>query len=1607
MFFKLFVECCRKAGDLERAMEAVTTWLMLEDQRPDQIVEPVALWVSVKVDAVKSGNEGLYLRTLKDAFEPWDLEPAVLMSLLTEELRVYKTLRMDTAQERFNVICDLMKISEDTKGMEHHRAVQLIELAQVLCYRDFKQNATCTALECVEEALSLLDSLPDTEDTRDQVQDDKAHALLWLYICDLEAKIQKNIEREWQVKKMMSDAPALRDTETNDLNYEDERQDALSSSNSINFNLKAESAQSKPLDDALSLWKSVLSHTPVRTLHSTEHTVGALHIMAALYRLMDKPLQAIESYILILRVLSVESDWLGMMHVLCHLTKVLLLLGCISQARLFLDKADSCLISVDSNRSDYLLLRMTCLALRSQLLCATQQVPEGLALLLEVLQCPSLQKSSKVWYLLKANVLQLVASYMSLPRGILPAQLRQKLYSHGWRSPEAALTNSHKLLCGVMVLLHSGLLSFRKSDTEPAVFVEKGESLLQKWLVLDDLQTCSKRLVQLLGNMGSVQEAKMFCLEGLKLSSKLHCVRRCVDFLVSKAELELQKSEAESCDLDLEQALFLLESCIDFSCSDKVKSRGKIQPKKQREAKRGRKVSEEGGKAEDQDFLRVQPLSYVKTVSGCSQAALTASPILKSKLTQQPPSFMTHGPSCPCLLCCDVMLSAAGARWVLVFCELVAGRGRSRESRCLLEKLRERCKRQRLQLSQSVQHLITESDVEAKVRDSSPATVAVLDGPIARAHLQLSSLSLGSHLHAHTWKILEEGLEFLTLELPDTWDLEPVRAGLLLHKALSLVYSLASERHCELPAVFQAAWVRGPRGGGNRKTTTGSVLSKTRDGFRSAGRPRLGSERIVTKATVSSKAKGRTGKASSAKQNEVDKDAVLDLDEGTNAKAKASMNFPSTPAPVKGKSHAPRGAGFAPQRRKVLFEIFEDCSSSPEWKPSVPPVNVLRRTRSRLKKVFDDSDVEEPAEELPKADVLGTEGGETGNPTGKRQGRGERARRTTAKPRPLQQQQLSPVQKKSSDRGKGQRGARRAVTEPEKRERGARKALHQPEGLELSKTAQPGVDVPNDVSECEQLRQDSSSSMNPESQIPASHRRADGCGLSLPQIQAPVTSTDVGDLDAVYSCLSQACDCISHCPPSALYSTICQLMALCRGLRDPYTTAYLLSESVAITARHQMISNIHNKLQRGKKERALGVVERLQGLNLHESGEDGLARYLAELHSLFQFSPAEPTRWLEEQVASFKEQLQNIPEGVTVCMLSLVSVQPGGAGDLLLLTRLERNRTPVTVWIPSAGGTGSLLREFDAILKDQKEVSDLTELKAWWEGRTELDRRMKTLVELMETDGLGCWKGLLLPSSRDPGVGLEAAQLGTLLEECGCRNVDVELLKAVLGTSHVLTPEDTDSLTEALCGDGPEEVGIHLQEAMERLRETSAQPSDPNSQLVLILDKNLQRLPWESVPVLRTRAVTRVPSLPFLLSYVVTKQHGVSSLITEGVDPTRVFYVLNPQGNLPNTEKTFKDWFQRKAGWEGVIRTKPSEDQLRSALCDRDLYVYAGHGAGVSFLEGREIQKLQCRAASLLFGCSSAALAVRGNLEGAGIVLKYMMAGWWVTAGLVGAFSGE
>lgn len=75
---------------------------------------------------------------------------------------------------------------------------------------------------------------------------------------------------------------------------------------------------------------------------------------------------------------------------------------------------------------------------------------------------------------------------------------------------------------------------------------------------------------------------------------------------------------------------------------------------------------------------------------------------------------------------------------------------------------------------------------------------------------------------------------------------------------------------------------------------------------------------------------------------------------------------------------------------------------------------------------------------------------------------------------------------------------------------------------------------------------------------------------SLPAAPSPAAGLEL---------LRAALDAVRHCPPGTLYRQLCQRLALAAGRRDPFLAAHLLCESLAVTARHQLLSVIHRKIQ--------------------------------------------------------------------------------------------------------------------------------------------------------------------------------------------------------------------------------------------------------------------------------------------------------------------------------------------------------------------------------------------------------------------------------------------
>jgi separase len=201
--------------------------------------------------------------------------------------------------------------------------------------------------------------------------------------------------------------------------------------------------------------------------------------------------------------------------------------------------------------------------------------------------------------------------------------------------------------------------------------------------------------------------------------------------------------------------------------------------------------------------------------------------------------------------------------------------------------------------------------------------------------------------------------------------------------------------------------------------------------------------------------------------------------------------------------------------------------------------------------------------------------------------------------------------------------------------------------------------------------------------------------------------------------------------------------------------------------------------------------------------------------------------------------------------------------------------------------------------------------------------------------------------------------------------------------------------------------------------EQPAAPTVVRKPICLILDKAVQSLPWESMPILQGAAVSRMPSLPFIVDRAAgagvdaadskskkKKKTGTKKKATfedaaalstappvHNIDGRRTYYVLNPGKDLKSTQRAFESKFAANEGWSGVVGRAPTADEYKAALVDSDVVVYCGHGAGQSFLNENQLEAAQCRATTLLMGCSSGRLRDAGDFEPSGMALKYLLAG--------------
>ena len=194
--------------------------------------------------------------------------------------------------------------------------------------------------------------------------------------------------------------------------------------------------------------------------------------------------------------------------------------------------------------------------------------------------------------------------------------------------------------------------------------------------------------------------------------------------------------------------------------------------------------------------------------------------------------------------------------------------------------------------------------------------------------------------------------------------------------------------------------------------------------------------------------------------------------------------------------------------------------------------------------------------------------------------------------------------------------------------------------------------------------------------------------------------------------------------------------------------------------------------------------------------------------------------------------------------------------------------------------------------------------------------------------------------------------------------------------------------------------------------------------MLLILDENLHRFPFEGMELFSKWAVSRIPSLPFAFAPLLEfhSDDNESSGVSPSVNPIVASYIVDPEGNLSETKKrlvpAIEDICDKHGwNWDAVIGSLPSEDFVQNALTQRNgLLLYCGHGGATACFSRSQIEglmkvsnggegKRRCRSTVILMGCSSGKLISVNRKESKttdkvtifyepeGIALSYLCAG--------------
>ncbi|GAA5982183.1 hypothetical protein JCM10908_004771 [Rhodotorula pacifica] len=486
-----------------------------------------------------------------------------------------------------------------------------------------------------------------------------------------------------------------------------------------------------------------------------------------------------------------------------------------------------------------------------------------------------------------------------------------------------------------------------------------------------------------------------------------------------------------------------------------------------------------------------------------------------------------------------------------------------------------------------------------------------------------------------------------------------------------------------------------------------------------------------------------------------------------------------------------------------------------------------------------------------------------------------------------------------------------------------------------------------------------------------------------------------------------------------------------KGSRQMATlVAHGLDLGVAVTLRREIMDSITARMARTM--RLDDLTWPTPTINTADIAAAPTVVLEERLRDRYRLETAEPV--LTE--ARISEILPTMWSVVTICLSTekdalLLSRQRNGGEAIVFklpLDRLSRREGDEDLSLPYSTAMATLreiIERSNAGTQNAKFVDSRDARSAWWQERKELDTQLQALLEGIEDVWLGAFKSVLC-DAREHGAEAFAsfkARIEKVLKRSMARaagdrrtarfKVDDAVLQCLAALPATSREEDLEDLfyfmaesfqysgVPLACDETDvDQVVVDFREALEELHGTKSAPklrAHPLEHTFLILDKHLHAFPWESIPCLRGRSVSRLPSVSFLRDRLdLASAQGVEDFLDITVNPSRTAYILNPGGDLKNTQQTFEPWLKEqseKHAWSGVVARVPMEEEVRTALTSRELVLYFGHGGAEQYIRSQTVRNAPQCAVTMLWGCSSGMLKEQGVFDPTGTPYHYMVGG--------------